>query len=164
VTLGQSATLDATSSSDPDGTIATYEWDLDGDGTYETTGSKPTFTPAAAGAHHVTLRVTDDSGTTATATATVTVLAPPVARAQVTTAGPHAGSAVSFSGAGSTDADGTIARLRWDFTGDGVADRTSTTPTTTWTWSAAGTYPVTLTVTDSSGLQSSTTLTVTVAP
>ena len=36
-------------SSDPDGTIAKYEWDLDGNGTYETnTGAKPTTTASYA--------------------------------------------------------------------------------------------------------------------
>ena len=29
-------TFDASASADPDGTIAKYEWDLDGNGTYET--------------------------------------------------------------------------------------------------------------------------------
>jgi PKD repeat protein len=81
----------------------------------------------------------------------------------VTTASPHPGSAVSLSGATSTDDDGTIVRYRWDFTGDGVYDRSTTSPAATWTWGSAGTYPVTLTVTDSSGLTASTTISVTVA-
>ena len=50
---GQNVTFDATASSDPDGTIAKYEWDLDGNGSYETdTGTtktalaSPTHRPA----------------------------------------------------------------------------------------------------------------------
>ena len=40
---GQTSTFDASASNDPDGTIAKYEWDLDGNGTYETdTGTTTT--------------------------------------------------------------------------------------------------------------------------
>ena len=40
VATGQPVTFDASGSTDPDGTIVKYEWDLDGNGTYETnTGS-----------------------------------------------------------------------------------------------------------------------------
>ncbi len=43
VTSGASVTFDAAASSDPDGTIAKYEWDLDGNGSYETdTGTTAT--------------------------------------------------------------------------------------------------------------------------
>ena len=43
VATGGHVTFDASASTDPDGTIAKYEWDLDGNGTYETnTGSTPT--------------------------------------------------------------------------------------------------------------------------
>lgn len=60
--------------------------------------------------------------------------------------------AVSVSGSGSTDPDGTIAAYRWNF-GDGA---TATGVTATHTYAAAGTYPVTLTVTDNGGRTSST--------
>ncbi len=43
VVSGQSVTFNASTSSDPDGTIAKYEWDLDGNGSYETsTGTTAT--------------------------------------------------------------------------------------------------------------------------
>jgi hypothetical protein len=61
-------TFDGSTSSDSDGSIANYSWDLDGDGTYETnTGTSPTVqkTFPAAGDVRVGLRVTDDSGATA---------------------------------------------------------------------------------------------------
>ena len=42
---GQTVTFNGSASTDPDGTIAKYEWDLDGNGTYETnTGTTPTAT------------------------------------------------------------------------------------------------------------------------
>ena len=68
--------FDGSASSDPDGTIVKYEWDLDGNGSYETnTGSTATTTSSypSAGEYQVGLRVTDNSGATATTTRTVTV-------------------------------------------------------------------------------------------
>ena len=59
--------------SDPQGGV-TYDWDLDDDGTFETSGQDPTFTRVGRdGSFEVTLRVTDGSGATTTDSATVTV-------------------------------------------------------------------------------------------
>jgi hypothetical protein len=74
--------LDGSGSSDPDGTINNFAWDLDGDGTIETDGGSTAtltrkFTP---GVHHVTLRVTDDKGRRAYATKTIRVAKPRVKR------------------------------------------------------------------------------------
>jgi hypothetical protein len=62
VGIGQQTSFDASGSSDPDGTIATYHWDF-GDGTTQTTSS-PTVnhTYGSAGDHQATLTVTDESG------------------------------------------------------------------------------------------------------
>ena len=50
-------------SSDPDGTIASYAWDLDGDGAYDdSTAAEPSFQYTAAGTYTVRLRVTDNLG------------------------------------------------------------------------------------------------------
>ena len=50
-------------SSDPDGTIASYAWDLDGDGAYDdSTAQSPSFTYTTAGTYTVGLRVTDNLG------------------------------------------------------------------------------------------------------
>jgi hypothetical protein len=69
---GTDITLDASGSSDPSG-IASYEWDLDNDSTYETLGVNATFNSAAAGVFTVGLRVTDNDGDTATTLVDVTV-------------------------------------------------------------------------------------------
>ncbi|MCW3818373.1 PKD domain-containing protein [Micromonospora sp. DR5-3] len=74
-----------------------------------------------------------------------------------------AGLVCTFSGAGSTDADGAIQDYRWDF-GDGTGADTVSVPTTSHAYPAAGTYPVTLTVTDDRGATGTTTVQVTVAP
>ncbi|AWB26954.1 PKD domain-containing protein [Halococcoides cellulosivorans] len=65
--------LSGADSTDPDGEIVSYEWDLIGDGTVDATGVTVETTFEEPGAHSVSLTVTDDAGATATATATVEV-------------------------------------------------------------------------------------------
>lgn len=54
---------DATGCSDPDGTIADYEWDF-GDGSDPVTSTEASHTYTQAGTYHVVLTVTDDAGDT----------------------------------------------------------------------------------------------------
>ncbi len=68
------ASLDASTSSDPDGTVASYAWAF-GDGTTGT-GRTTTHAYAAAGTFAVSLTVTDDKGLATTTTSQVTVQAP----------------------------------------------------------------------------------------
>ena len=74
-TDGLTVTVDATGSTDPDGTIQAYEWSF-GDGT-TATGPQTSHTYAAADDYTVTLTVTDDSGLTDQATRQVTATEPP---------------------------------------------------------------------------------------
>jgi PKD repeat protein len=67
--------VDGTSSTDPEGPIASYAWNF-GDGS-SGTGATASHTYAAAGTYPVTLTVTDAKGATGSATRTVTVTAPP---------------------------------------------------------------------------------------
>lgn len=67
VQTGQTVDFNATSSSDTDGTIAKYEWDLDGNGSFETdTGAVPRTSRSYATPTTLTVkvRVTDDKGYT----------------------------------------------------------------------------------------------------
>jgi PKD repeat protein len=68
---GEVLTFDGTGSSDPDGTIASYEWDM-GDGTI-LSGDIVTHSYSLAGTYTVTLTVTDNDGATDTDEAIVTV-------------------------------------------------------------------------------------------
>jgi PKD repeat protein len=68
------ATLDASGSADPDGSIASYAWDF-GDGSTGS-GKVVTHTYAAAGTRTVRLTVTDDKGATSSTTLSITVAAP----------------------------------------------------------------------------------------
>ena len=65
--------FDGSASVDGETAITTYEWDLDGDGTYETTGQTATHVYADPGSDTATLRVTDEAGNTDTDDLTVTV-------------------------------------------------------------------------------------------
>jgi hypothetical protein len=66
--------LDGSTSTDPDGTIASYRWDL-GDGAIGW-GDRLSHTYASAGTRTVQLTVTDDRGATATTSQAVTVTEP----------------------------------------------------------------------------------------
>ena len=158
-TVDVAVQFDGSASSDPDGTIASYNWDF-GNGTTGT-GATPSATYTEAGTFNVTLTVTDDVGETNSVSTTVVVVAtanqPPVANP----GGPYNGtvdSVVQFDGSASSDPDGTIASYNWDF-GNGTTG-TGATPSATYT--EAGTFNVTLTVTDDVGETNSVSTTVVV--
>jgi hypothetical protein len=77
----------------------------------------------------------------------------------VGTAQPVNGQPVAFTGAGSSDPDGSIVSYRWSF-GDGA---TGTGANLTHTYSKAGTYSVALTVTDNAGQSATAVRAVTIA-
>ena len=150
------ASVDASASSDPDGTVAGYAWSF-GDGT-SGAGVTTTHAYAAAGTYPVTLTVTDNSGATGVVTKQVTVVAPnqlPTAAFIATTATELT---ADVDASTSADPDGSIASYAWAF-GDGSL---GTGVSTSHPFSAAGTYQVTLTVTDDRGGATSVTRPVTV--
>jgi PKD repeat protein len=138
---GLSVSVNGASSSDPDGTIASYAWNF-GDGSTGT-GMTATHSYAVGGTYTVTLSVTDNGGATAGTTRSVVINRAPVAAFTSTVTQ----LSVAFNAAGSSDADGTIAGYAWNF-GDGT---TGTGVAPTHVYAGAGTYPVTLTVTDNAG-------------
>jgi PKD repeat protein len=152
--------FDGGSSNDPDGTIVTYAWSF-GDGS-TASGATATHTYTSVGNFTVTLTVTDNVGAVASATLVTSVLPanqPPTARVS---ASPVSGSApltVSFNGAGSSDADGTIASYSWNF-GDGA---TASGPTVSHSYTTAANFTATLTVTDNAGGTSSASVVISVA-
>ncbi len=76
---------------------------------------------------------------------------PPLADFDWTPWVPEVGEEVTFDGRLSAAGDAEIVDFRWDFTGDGEADRSGRV--VTWTFDAADVYRVTLVVEDELGLQ-----------
>ena len=113
---GETVNFDGSNSSDPDGTIVKYEWDLDGNGSFETeTGTEPVAVHSypAAGSYDVRLRVTDSSGNKSTTLRTVTVTnRAPVSSFTATPGSVNKGQLVSFDGSSSSDPDGTDHEIR----------------------------------------------------
>ena len=148
---GLICTLDASVSSDADGSVASYGWAF-GDGTGGTFGVPAvSHTYPAAGQYPVQLQVTDDDGATATADTLLTV-SEPVPENQV----PQASFTFSCDGlictldaSDSSDADGSVASYGWAF-GDGTGG-TFDVSAVSHTYPAAGQYPVQLQVTDDDG-------------
>ena len=89
---GTDVLLDASASSDDQGIVA-YDWDLDGNGTYDRTTTTPTTTTAfpKAGKVDVHLRVTDGYGAKTVATRTIQVGGPAARQAHVLRLGLGAG-------------------------------------------------------------------------
>ena len=75
--IDEPITFDASGSFDPDGTIASYDWDFDGDGLFDRTTTDPvtTYSYAVSGLKSVTLRATDSEGASDRVTYTLDVSA-----------------------------------------------------------------------------------------
>jgi PKD repeat protein len=148
-TEGQSFNLDGSNSTDSDGTIVTYEWDLDNNGQYDdASGVSPNVTFTDDGTYPIGLKVTDNLGATdeATATATIADTSPTAAF----TGDPKSGSApltVNFTD-NSTWYDQPLT-FEWDFDNDGSTDSTAQNPS--YEYTSDGIYSVKLTVTDGDG-------------
>jgi PKD repeat protein len=148
------ASVDASTSSDPDGTIVSYAWDFGDSATG--TGRTAAHSYASGGSYQVTLTVTDNVGAVSTAVGQVTVVPNQPPAAEFTAAVTNLTAA--FDARASADPDGTIASYAWDF-GDSTGG-TGATPS--HTYAAAGTYQATLTVVDNNGAANSVTKPVTV--
>jgi PKD repeat protein len=153
---GQTVSFNAGASSDPDGTIAKYEWDLDGNGSFETnTGTTASTTKAfaSAGTVAVGLRLTDNDGVTATTTKSLTIEnQAPTASFTIAPNPANTGQTVTFNGSGSKDPDGTISKYEWDLDGNGSYEtNTGTTASTSKAFATKGTFTVGLRVTDNNG-------------
>ncbi len=164
---GETVTFNASGSSDPDGSLVKYEWDLDGNGSYETnTGSNPAASRsfAAEGSFTVGLRVTDNLTGADTTTRTIKIgPQPPSASFTVSPNPAVVGIPVHFDASSSSDSDGTIVKYQWDLDGNGSFETdTGTTAAADRAYESPGTFDVGLRVTDNSGTAVATTLPLTV--
>ncbi|MCC7477518.1 PKD domain-containing protein [bacterium] len=143
-----------------DAPVARYEWDFDGDGTYDLdSGTDPTVDHGYSepGWFYARLRVTDANGESDIAEQLVKVTlagtVPPVAALEIQPAYIETGAQVLLDGSGSSDIDGSIIFCSWDFDGDGSYDAdTGASKFTNHVYQQAGDYNVRLLVVDDGGM------------
>lgn len=135
--------------------INLYQWDLDGNGSFElsdTVGRDQTRSYTAPGTYAVALKITDSQGRTDTRIKNIVIgNAPPVVTASASPTNGQVPLTVSFVAA-ATDSNG-IVKFEWDFDGDGSYDRTisSTSGNTTFIYTTPGTFQPKVRVTDGLG-------------
>jgi PKD repeat protein len=130
---------------DPDGSIAAYQWDL-GDGSTAST-MVATHSYAMPGTYTIRLAVRDDDGSEARTMVNVTIIdEPPKALASAASATGMTFKPVGFRGDESSDLEGPVTYL-WTF-GDGNYSTEANPQHTYW---RPGTYNVKLVVRDSAG-------------
>lgn len=154
--------FDASSSYDPDGTIANYQWDFQNDGTFDATGKIVFHRYTTPGTYTVRLVVTDNQGATGSTLKPVVVNQPPVAQFTYSPTIPVVGEPITFNATASYDPDGHIVHYEWDMNGDRTTDQTG--PVVVWSYSVPATYPVILRVIDNLGAVGQVTQTVMVGP
>jgi PKD repeat protein len=172
VLVNTAASFDGSGSSDPDGSIALYEWDFDYDGVTFTvddnTGPSVSNTYTSVGTYTVALRVSDDDASPETDidTTVITVHAAPTA--DINDGGNPGwvvnGESFTLSASDSAPDGGAaggpvdyIAEYRWDFDNDGITDSVTSVPTVSHSYSSDGDKTVALRVMDSNGEVSSNT-------
>lgn len=142
---GESMTFDASNAVDPDGSIQTYRWDWNGDGTYDESTNDPQIehTFPTTGFRNVGLQVVDDDGATGRTTRDVEVVAPQLTvRCTVDPTSVEPGENVTIR---VEAANGSY--LDYDFDGDGEYDRFETRAfTATTSYNESGEYTPTVRV------------------
>ena len=156
-----SASLDGSKSSDPDGTIVSYAWSqVSGPSTATITGATTATATASAlvaGSYVFQLAVTDNNGANSNAQVKITVLAAanqaPIANAGTNQVIALPTNSVSLDGSKSYDPDGSIVSYSWTkVSGTGAVTITnSTTAKPTISGLLAGQYSFKLTVADNKG-------------
>lgn len=158
---GEPVLFDAAGSTDPDGEIASYLWDLDGDGEPDRVVVEPLLEHsfASGGYFALCLIVEDDGGDrSAPVCGSLYVNAGPAATFTLSTFEPDENEAILFQDL-SHDPDGTILQRRWDF-GDG---ETAVQTSPTHAYRKSGPYTIVLTVTDDQSASRSASATIDVA-
>ncbi len=147
-----------TDASTPTGTITSWKWDFNNDGTIDNTTQNPNFIFPGPGTYQTELLMEDSGGCKDSIIHTIIIEPNPVAA--FTTTGNCPGQTITFNDT-STTISGNITSWLWNF-GDGNPANTSTNPS--HTYSSAGTYMVKLTITTDNGCTDSITKTTVVHP
>lgn len=149
----EETTFEVSQPADSDVTYETYEWDLDNDGEFEENGKTVSTTFETGGEKTVTLRVTTESGETATTSRTIQVNRRPKASFTVPEV-PNEAEPAIFDATGSSDQNGSVVKYHWEF-GDG-STTTTKDPVVEHTYEIGdyGNQDVSLSVTDDNGATS----------
>jgi hypothetical protein len=158
-------TFYALDSFDYDGVIGNYQWDLDGDGTFNEPGleedalglDSALFIYDSGGSYQPTLVMTDDQGADTIVSIPISVNDPPLASLSATPGSGIEPLSVQFDGTGSSDPDGSITDYEWDLDGNGAyndpgpeADARGLA-TAEFEYTAAGQHTARLRVSDDTG-------------
>lgn len=149
---GTTATLDGSASTDTDGSITAYDWQILGPSgqSISRSGQVVEYTASTGGTWEATLTVTDDAGATDTETRSFDLADPntgPTADIQVSTDGLTA----TLNGSQSTDPDGSIVAYTWTLTDPNGASTTQMGESFDFTATTAGEWQADLTVQDDDG-------------
>ncbi len=175
-----SVQFDASASADPDGLITDYEWDFDGDGSFNEAGDESAargqarpaaVTYGSVGTYNASVRVSDSDGAEASDSRTITVTnGGPTADLQAAPLSGDKPLTVSFDASGSSDSGGSITDFEWDFDADGSfnepgveSDSRGDAAPLPVTYLATGNYDVTVRVTDDDGVSATATRQITVS-
>lgn len=134
------------------GSIDTYGWDLDGDGSFDD-GHGPTAERsfASPGVYGIRLRVEGAEGSGEQARNVTIANRPPTGGLSWFPGAPVAGEPIDFV-SGSRDPDGRVVDERWDLDGDGDFDD-GTGPAVAWTFAEPGAHTVRLRSVDDRGAE-----------
>lgn len=156
--------FDASASSDPDGTISSYEWDLDEDGEYDdATGPKIKHEFEKVGKYTVGLRVVSTTNEYETTEKEIVVEEESLPEAVIEVADEPEYFSTNveyiFKAGESSSPNGEIEQYEWDF-GDG--SQIQKNRTVAHTFETEGTFEILLKVTDEKGEEGEATLSITV--
>ncbi|MCC7478404.1 PKD domain-containing protein [bacterium] len=164
-----SVNFDASASSDSDGSIERFDYDLDASGGFERqdAGMQVQKTYSVPGIYDVRLKVTDDQGESAIATLSISANANdnalPVAALSADAPGGQVPVSISFDAGASLDPDGSIISYDYDFDGDMNFDALDAGPSAEHNYNQPGVFEARVRVTDNEGAQDDATVTVTVS-
>ncbi len=151
---GTKATLDAGASTPAFEAIARYDWDLDGNGSFETLGGTASTRDLTlvAGARTLRVRVTDIAGNEDVASLAVSVTSNTPKAVLAAPLAVLTNDLVTLDASASTAPSGAIARFEWDRDGNGKYElKTGTTPTTQVRFRLSGTRTVRVKVVSADG-------------
>lgn len=141
------------------GSIASWDWDFQTDGTIDDNNQNPTFTYLTAGVYNVTLTVTTDSSCTNSIVLPVEVYPNPTANFDTTDVCLNVAAQFTDQSNGN---GGTINSWNWDFDNNGTVDNTIQNPA--HNYPSDGTYNVELVISTVSGCKDTLMKSVTIYP